>query len=59
MMKETQEHFSLNVQTLSDEDCQECCGLTKGNLEQLVVESGCSLQVIFEFFCKCRQDISN
>lgn len=49
----------LNIAELSEEECMECCGISMSNLKQLSEECGCSIQIIFEFFCKCRQKISD
>ena len=56
--KEEREPF-LDVKQISEEDCVECCGLEQENLKQLSEYSGCSVQVIFEFFSKCRHKISD
>ena len=49
----------LDVSKLLDEECKECCGLTEEKLRNLSEISGSSIQVIFEFFCKCRHKISD
>jgi len=56
--KEEREPF-LDVKQISEENCVECCGLEQENLKQLSEYSGCSVQVIFEFFSKCRHKISD
>jgi hypothetical protein len=49
----------LDIARMSEEDCLECCGLSKENLENLSQKSGCSIQVVFEFFSKCRHKFSD
>lgn len=49
----------LGIKAISEEDCVQCCGLEPNNLEELAEISGCSIQIVFEFFCKCRHSISN
>lgn len=51
--------FGLDITKLSEENCIECCGLSTFNLKELAEDSNCSIQIIFEFFCKCRQILSN
>ena len=49
----------LHITKLSANECVECCGLNLENLNELSHCSGCSVQVVFEFFCKCRQRVSD
>ena len=49
----------LNIEILSNEECLECCGLIKENIAILAEESSCSIQIVFEFFCKCRHKLSD